>query len=88
MTDLDDKIDDALGAWPDARSSDEATLADKTTKRIRANFPPKTRSVLSDDDLVAAPFPAEPGEGEMTVEYRRTSRHSAETLSSRPMAAA
>ncbi|MEO8801464.1 MAG: hypothetical protein ABI551_26475, partial [Polyangiaceae bacterium] len=70
--DLDGKIDDALSGWPDVESYDAATVADKTTKRIRANFPPKTRNVLSDDALLEAPFPAEAGEGEMPVEYRRT----------------
>lgn len=67
---LDGKIDDALAAWPEVETYDEATVAEKTTKRIRANFPPKTRNVLSDDALLAAPFPAEPDEGALPVEPR------------------
>ena len=59
MSDMDDKkIDDALAAWPAIGGHADETAAAKTMTKIRANFPPKSKLLLSDDALVAAPLPA------------------------------
>ena len=59
MSDMDDKkIDDALAAWPAIGGHADDAAAAKTMNKIRANFPPKSKLLLSDDALVAAPLPA------------------------------
>lgn len=59
MSKMDDKkIDDALAAWPAIGGHADEAAAAKTMTKIRANFPPKSKLSITDDALVAAPFPA------------------------------
>lgn len=84
MTDrYDEKIDEALGGWPDVEAYPEEAVAAKTMSRIRANFPPKSKLTMPDDALLAAPLPAEPGEG---IDPDATERTSAAEI--RPFRAA